>query len=90
MSCSDVEEHGGPYEVVQALRSYDNDWIGLDWHDYLIKLRTPGKYYQVGDVFRPRRLEMTGVQYRCTVAGIHPRRRISESALAEAGRIDAH
>lgn len=69
MSCSDVDEHGGPYEVVQALRSWDNDWIGLDWHDYLIKLRTPGKYVQVNDVFRPRRAEATGLQYRCAIAG---------------------
>lgn len=69
MSCSDVDEHGGPYQIVLALRSWDNDWIGLDWHDYLIKLRSAGKYVQVGDVFRPKRDQATGMQYRCTVAG---------------------
>lgn len=70
MSCAETEEHGGPYEVVAALRSWDQDQIGLDWHDWIIKKRIPGKAVQVGEVFRPTRAFATGLQYRCTVAGI--------------------
>lgn len=70
MSCDETEEHGAPYEVVAALRSWDNEPIGIDWHDHLIKKRVPGKAVQVGDVFRPIRSEATGMQYRCTTAGV--------------------
>lgn len=70
MSCATEDEHGAPYEVVQAKRSFDNDQVGVDWHDYLIKKRVPGKLYQVGDVFRPLRAQATGLQYRCTTGGV--------------------
>lgn len=70
MSGSAGKAHGAPYQEVLAKRSWDNTPVGIDWHDFLIKQRIPGKAVQVGDTFRPHRSEATGLQYRCTVAGV--------------------
>lgn len=70
MSCASDDDHGAPYELVLAKRSFDTDQVGVDWHDYLIKKRVPGKLYQIGDVFRPLRAQATGLQYRCTSGGV--------------------
>lgn len=61
---------GAPYQEVEAKRSFDNVTVSVDWHDYLINLRLPGTAVTIGYTMRPRRADATGLQYRCTRAGV--------------------
>ena len=69
MTC-DTEERGAPVVDVPAKRVYDAAEIEVDWHDFLARLRRPGSAVIVDEVVRPIRAEATGLQYRCTGAGV--------------------
>jgi hypothetical protein len=77
MTC-DNDEIGAPYLEVKAKRSFDDVPVEVDWHDYLANVRRLGSAYQVNDLVRPLRQFATGLQYRCTVAGITSGRKYSE------------
>lgn len=67
---TDTEEVGQPYVRVDPKRSFDEVPIEADWHDYLIRQRRPGTAYASSDTVRPLRARATGLQYRCTTAGV--------------------
>jgi hypothetical protein len=61
---------GAPYVEVDPKRSFDEVAIEVDWHDYLIRTRLAGTAYSVNDRVRPLRRDATGLQYRCSTAGV--------------------
>lgn len=67
-------EPGAPYVEVDAKRSFDDVPVEVDWHDYLARLRRPGSAVSVSDAVRPIRSQATGLQYRCSVAGVTSKR----------------
>lgn len=70
MTC-ETTERGAPYVEVPAKRVFDRVPVLFDWHDYLAVFRESGKAYTIGTCVRlPRSPEATGLQYRCTVAGV--------------------
>jgi hypothetical protein len=44
--------------------------VRVDWHDYLINCREPGKDVALNFTVRPPRARATGLQYKGTVAGL--------------------
>ena len=70
---SEQQEPGAPYAEVDAKRSFDNVPVSLDWHDYLINRRQQGVSVALNFVMRPRRADATGLQYKCTTAGVTSR-----------------
>lgn len=69
MSC-ETDDRGAPYGTVDAKRSFDNVPVQIDWHDYLINRRIPGAAVSADYRMRPMRAQATGLQYRCTTAGV--------------------
>jgi hypothetical protein len=61
---------GAPVTPVPSKRSFDVVPVTFDWHDFLAAQRTPGAAVALDFVFRPLRAQATGLQYRCTVAGV--------------------
>lgn len=69
MSCEGAEVVS---EVrVDAKRSFDNEPIQFDWHDYVAKTWRPGAYFNVGECIRFKRNDprSPGLQARCSQAG---------------------
>ena len=64
------ENRGAPYGVVAPKRAFDDVPIEVDWHDYLANTRQPGMAYSADARVRPLRADATGLQYRCTTAGV--------------------
>lgn len=56
--------------LLPSKRANETVPVQVDWHDYLANLREPGVAFAADAIVRPRRSEATGLQYRCTVAGI--------------------
>ncbi len=70
MSCSDEAAVGGPVVELKAKRSFDEAPVEFDWHDFLARLSERGKAYATNDRVRLPRKRSTGLQYRCTTAGV--------------------
>lgn len=64
------EDRAPPYGEVDAKRPFAIVAVTFDWHDYLANLRAPGAAVALNDVVRLRRLEATGLEYKCTTAGV--------------------
>lgn len=69
MTC-DSDDIGQPYVEVDPKRSFDEVPIEVDWHDFLARRRRAGTAYASADTIRPLRAQATGLQYRCTTAGV--------------------
>jgi hypothetical protein len=65
-----MEDRGAPFAEVEAKRVADKVPLRVDWHDYLINTREPGKAVAQNYVFRPPRSRATGLEYKCTTAGV--------------------
>jgi hypothetical protein len=63
-------DRGAPVGEVDAKRVADKVPIRVDWHDYLINTREPGKSVALNYVFRLPRALATGFEYKCTKAGV--------------------
>lgn len=67
MSCETIAAGAS---VLQPKRSSETIRIGVDWHDFLASQRQPGSAVALSAVIRPARKRATGLQYRCTTAGV--------------------
>lgn len=65
-----ADNRGQPAKEVLAKRPADKVPIDVDWHDFLINERMPGVAIAVNYVVRPRRATATGLEYKCTTAGV--------------------
>lgn len=65
-----MDDRGAPFAEVEAKRPADKVPLRVDWHDYLINTRDPGKAVALNYVFRPARARATGLEYKCTTAGV--------------------
>lgn len=63
-------EIGQPYGEVPPKRSFDNVPVAVDWHDYLVNLWAPGRYFSGDAVIRLPRAISTGKQYRAVSDGV--------------------
>lgn len=61
---------GEPYTTVKTKRTYDVVPVTFDWHDFLANQRQPGFEVPLQYVWRPLRAVATGIQFRCTQAGV--------------------
>lgn len=61
---------GQPYTTVTTKRTFDIVPVTFDWHDFLANQRQPGFAVPLDYVWRPLRIIATGLQYRCTQAGV--------------------
>jgi hypothetical protein len=65
-----ADDRGAPAGIAEPKRSYDNVPVRVDWHDYLINRREEGAAVAQNYVFRPPRAQATGLEYKCTTAGV--------------------
>ena len=82
MSCEDLPAN---VTVVEAKRSDDSVPLQVDWHDFLANQRKPGAAVATTAIIRLERKRSTGLQYRCTTAGVtsgQPTERIRWPATA--------
>lgn len=56
--------------IISPKRAGETVAIKLDWHDFLANQRQPGTAVASGAIVRPARRRATGLQYRCTTAGV--------------------
>jgi hypothetical protein len=66
MSCAQDDQ----VVELKAKRSFDESPVSFDWHDFLANLPQRGKAYASNDRVRLPRDRSTGLQYRCTTAGV--------------------
>lgn len=69
-----ADDRGAPAGKAEPKRPADNVPLRVDWHDYLINRRTPGVAVALNFRFRFPRDRSTGLQYKCTVAGVSDKR----------------
>jgi hypothetical protein len=65
-----ADDRGAPAGEAEPKRVADKVPLRVDWHDYLINTREPGKAVAQNYVFRPPRARATGFEYKCTTAGV--------------------
>lgn len=70
MTCENEPEVGGPIVELKPKRSFDEVPVEFDWHDFLIRQPERGRAFAVNDRVRLPRSRSTGLQYRCTTAGV--------------------
>lgn len=67
---SKTDNRGPPVKEVIAKRVLDKVTLQVDWHNYLINRRQPGVAIPLNFVVRPIRSKATGLEYKCTTAGV--------------------
>jgi hypothetical protein len=63
-------DRGPPAGIADPKRPNANVALRVDWHDYLISRREPGAAIALNQRVRPERAKATGLQYKCTTAGV--------------------
>lgn len=66
-------DRGAPAGTAEPKRVANKVPVRVDWHDYLINRREPGTAVALNFVFRPSRSKATGLEYKCTNAGVTSR-----------------
>lgn len=65
-----LRDRGAPAGRAEPKRVANKVPVRVDWHDYLINRRSLGKSVALNYVFRPVRLDATGLEYKCTATGV--------------------